>query len=160
MALRSLHKRTVDEILPEFAERLKKEGVISAYDHQKQLRIRLVKDSQPIKIIPDLTLSLLGRGKVVVEVVNPDKAKRFIGEIVYPHILGNLGMIEAAIFFVLPTPKSRKCERAMIQEMTLHLFFEKQLPFIVIYLDTNKPEETYYILHDSLIDYQRLGKFY
>ena len=85
--------------------------------------------------------------------------KRFMGELVYPHILGSLGLIGGAIFFVLPSPGSRKSERAMVQEMSLHRFFKKTVPHIAIYLDGNLKEE-YRIFKLSIIDYQQMGKFY
>lgn len=114
---------------------------------------------ETVRVNPDLVFYVPDRGKVVVEIVNPEKPKRFIGEIVYPHILGSLGLIGGAIFFVLPSPRTRKSERAMAQEMSLHRFLKKTVPDIAIYLNGN-PEEVYRIFRLSIIDYQRMGKFY
>lgn len=66
----SIHYKTVYRILPEFAKQLKKEGVISDWD-RKQFKVELVKNWEPIRANPDLTLHVLGRGSVVVEIVNP-----------------------------------------------------------------------------------------
>lgn len=157
---KSLHDKIVRDILPKFAQRLKTAGLISDYGTEKQFEIEITRDMKKIVIKPDLTIVVPNRGKIVVEVVNPDDAKNFIGEIVYPHILGNLGRVEAAIFLILPTPESRKSERAMAQEIALHRFFKKQIPYIPIFFDSDNPEEIYHILKCSIIDYQRMGKFY
>ena len=162
MSPRGLHGKIVYEILPKVAERLKKEGVISSYD-RKQFSIPLVKGSVPITINPDLVVYLPDNRKVVVEITNPRKPKRFIGELVYPHFLGYLKRIEAAIVFVLQYGSPIQRNRGMVQQIGLDLFFEKQIPSIPVHLDAKTPEAIevflYHFLYHSLTDYQRLGRF-
>lgn len=163
MSPRGLHSKIVYEILPKVAERLEKEGVISAYD-RKQFRIPLVKGLPEIRINPDLVVYLLDNRKVVVEITNPGKPKRFIGELVYPHFLSYFKGIEAAIVFVLPYGLGKTQEsRGMVQQIGLDLFFEKQILYIPVHLDAKTPEAIevflYHFLYHSLTDYQRLGRF-
>ena len=121
----NVHYRTVYRILPEFAEKLKEEGLVSRWD-RNEFKLKLVKNWEPIRVHPDLTLHVPNRGKVVVEVVNPNsEPKRFIGELVYPQILGNLGRIQAAMFLVLHS-KSRKSMRTITQQLSLDRFFSKK----------------------------------
>jgi len=159
--MKSQHYKIVYEILPNLAKRLEKEGVISAWN-RKQFKIFLARDSEPIIIRPDLVLHLPDQRRVLAEVINPKKKpKRFVGELVYPHILGHFRRIEAVIFFVLSHGiKVQKMERSMTQEMALSRFFKKTIPDIAIHSDFSQPEELYRILKHSLTDYQRMGKFY
>lgn len=154
MARTSSHHKAVYEILPQFAERLKKNGVISAYD-RKQFRIPLVKGLPEIRINPDLVLYLPDKVKVLVEVANPCSPKRLIGEIVYPHILGHFKLIESAIVFILPSRKGRKIDRSIHQEMALDQFFGKTIPSILLPFDPNDPEEAYSLLYHALTSYQQ-----
>lgn len=162
----SLHHKTVYKIFPEFAKKLKEEGMISKWDRD-QFKIKLVKDWEPIRVNPDLTLHVPNRGKVVVEIVNPSRdPKRFIGELVYPHILGNLGKIQAAMFWVLRF-KTRKSTRAITQQLSLGRFFKKTIPDIVLYLRASDLEkidsnydEIYRVFKGSVGDYKRKGKFF
>jgi len=94
------HGKIVKETLPSFAERLEKEAVISAYDRHP-FKIPLVEGWPPIKIIPDLVVYLPNGEKVLVEIANPRDPKRFLGEIVYPHLLRYHKKITKAIIFVL-----------------------------------------------------------
>ena len=163
----SLHHKVVYKILPEFAKKLKEEGLISGWD-RKQFRIQVVKGREPVRVNPDLTLHVPDRGKVVVEVVNPRRnPKRYIGELVYPHILGNLQRIGAAIFLVLHYPRSRRSERAISQELSFQRFFKKTIPDIVLYLRASDLEkidlsrdQIYKVFKGSVMDYKNNGKFY
>jgi hypothetical protein len=160
----NVHYKTVYEILPEFAEKLKQEGVISDWD-RKQFKIELVKAWEPIRVNPDLVLHVPDRGKVVVEIVNPSKTKRFIGELVYPHILGNLRKIKAVVFLVLHS-KGRRSTRAITQQISLDRFLKKTIPDNVSYLrvsdlekiDRNR-DQIYRVFRNIIIDYKRNGKF-
>ena len=160
-----VHYKTVYKILPEFAEQLKKEGVISDWD-RKQFKVELVKNWEPIRVNPDLTLHVPGRGRVVVEIVNPNgEPKRFMGELVYPHILGNLGRIQAAMFWVLHF-KRRKSTRAITQQLSLDRFFKKTIPDAVFYLRASDLDEIdrhfnqiYRVFKSAVVDYKSNGKF-
>ena len=127
----SLHGKIVREILPGFAERLKKEEVISAYDRHP-FSIPLVEDQPPIKIIPDLVVHLPNRGKVLVEIANPRDPKRFLGEIVYPHFLGYHKKITKVIIFVLHDPEHQPIhDRSFSQKMMLTQIFGRLTPTIM-----------------------------
>jgi len=155
------HYKMVKQILPQTAEKLEGEGVISAWDSKAQFRIQ-IGSLDPIIIKPDLVVHLPDKKKerkVLVEVVNPIKPKRFVGELIYPHFLGYFKEIEAAIFLVLPR-KVQLLDRSKVQELTLDLFLEKQIAYIATPLrNPEDREETYYILYDHLTDYQSLGSF-
>jgi len=125
-----VHSKIVDEILPHFAEKLKREGVISNHD-RKPFTIPLAKDWPPFRIKPDLVLYLHDKKKVLVEIANPEKPKRFIGEIVYAHLLGHFKDIAAAIIFVLPI-KGQRPTRGIVQNMMLHFILKERTPSIVI----------------------------
>ena len=124
------HGKIVGEILPRFAEKLKKESVISAYDRHP-FKIPFVESWPSIKIIPDLVIHLPNGEKVLVEIANPKDPKRFVGEIVYPQILGYYKEIVAAIVFVLHPQKRKVHTRSMIQRMALAQFLRKQIPSVV-----------------------------
>lgn len=115
------HREIVDKILPRMAERLKREGLISAFD-KKQFKIRLFKESEPIRVNPDLVLHSPDGDKFLIEVANPEKPKRFIGEIIYPQILGNFKEIKAFFMFVLEPQK----RRSLTQITLFHQIFRKQ----------------------------------
>jgi len=153
----NLHKETVKK-LREFADELKGEGLISDWD-KEQIRVE-IQGWEPFRVNPDLALHVPNRGKVLVEIVNPEKPKRYLGEILYAHIMGSLRLIGAAIFFILPSPKSRKSQRAMVEEILLHRFLKKTLSTIPIFLDTSNLGEMYRIFRFSIVDYRRMGKFY
>lgn len=116
------HGKIVREILPSFAEKLKKEAVISAYDRHP-FTISLFEDRPPIKIIPDLVIHLPNGEKVLVEIANPRDPKRFLGEILYPHLLGYHKKITKVIIYVLRDPEhQRKHDRAFCQIMLTEIF--------------------------------------
>ena len=104
-----MHDQIVDEILPSFAQKLKVEKVISSYD-RTPFKIQLFEDWTHFAIVPDLIVYLPTGEKVLVEVANPKEAKRLIGEMVYPRILGVLKMISAAIIFVLDSQANKKIQ--------------------------------------------------
>jgi len=163
--MRSLHEKIAGEILPQCAERLKREGVISAYYvDTKQFEIFPIKDSEPVTIRPDLVLCLADKRKVAVEVANPRDPKRFVGELISPHFLVSSKKVDAAIVFVLPYVDSRKVKRIdsrpMVQDIALGIKGISSPKIIGIHLDTSNSETICNVLHDSLKDYQRNGKFY
>jgi len=121
----SLHGKIVREILPSFAEKLKKEGVISAYDRHP-FTISPIEDRPPIKIVPDLVIHLPNREKVLVEIANPRDPKRFLGEIVYPGLLRYHKKIAKAIIFVLHDRERQKIhDRGFGEIVILHQIFGK-----------------------------------
>jgi len=127
-----LHGKIVDRVLPRFAEKLKREGIISNYD-RKFFMIRLVKGWPVVRIDPDLVLYLYDKKKVLVEIANPKDPKRFIGEMVYAQLLGYFKQIAAVIIFVLhPVKGAQPPIRSTVQSMILHLILKKQIPSIVI----------------------------
>ncbi|KYK37507.1 MAG: hypothetical protein AYK18_09835 [Theionarchaea archaeon DG-70] len=161
----SPHYKTVYRILPEFAKKLKDEGVISHYD-RKQIKIELMKNWDPIKFNPDLVLHVPNRGKVVVEIVNPNgEPKRFMGELIYPHILGHLRRIQAAMLWVLHS-KSGKSKRAATQQISLERFLKETIPATAYYwrasdlenIDLNR-DQLYHVFKKAVIDYKKNGKF-
>jgi len=127
---RDLHTKIVDEVLPHLADKLKTEGVISKHD-RKPFTIPLAKDWPPLRIKPDRVLYLHDKKKVLVEIANPEKPKRFIGEIVYAHLLGHFNKIAAAIIFILPI-KGQRPTRDIVQNMMLHFILKEHIPSIVI----------------------------
>ncbi len=119
------HGKIVKEILPSFAEKLKEEAVISAYDHHP-FKIPLVEGWPPITIVPDLVFHLPNGEKVLVEIVNPRDPKRFLGEIVYPHLLRHHKKIAKAIIFVIHDLEQQEIhDRGFGQIMLLNLVLEK-----------------------------------
>lgn len=102
----------------------------------------------PFTIYPDMVLYVPEKGKVLIEIANPRSAKRFIGEMVYPQILGHFKKIVAAIIFVLPSGKT-KAYRGMVQNQALHLICEKQIPTVTIGWP-GEPEEAYLNLKYAL----------
>lgn len=129
MTRRGLHSKIVREILPRLAERLKGEGVISSYD-RKPFIVRLLDHMPPFRIAPDLVLHVYDKGKVLIEIANPRDPKRFVGELVYPLVLGHFNEIVAAIIFVL---QQSSTERGMIQNFVLHLIpSERAIPTLVM----------------------------
>ena len=123
-----LHGKIVREILPSFAEKLKKEGVISAYDRHA-FTIPFLEGRTPLKIIPDLVIHLPNREKVLVEIANPRDPKRFLGEMVYPQFLGYYKKIAKAIIFVLhDRERQRIHDRGFAQITMLSEIFGKLTP--------------------------------
>lgn len=113
------HNRIVEEVLPKYAHQLQKEGVISSYT-RKNLKIKTQEifsrcSLPPFVIKPDLLLILPDNKKLLVEVVNPEEPKRFIGELVYAKILIHFQRITAALFFVLYPEKQGRHERSLSQ---------------------------------------------
>ena len=109
--MKDLHKKIVDEILPRLATKLKKEGIISDHDNE-QIKIE---NLPKIRINPDRILHLSNGKNILVEVVNPEEPKRFIGELVYAKILIHFQRITAALFFVLNPEKQGRHERSLSQ---------------------------------------------
>jgi hypothetical protein len=133
-----LHRQIVSKVLPHFAERLKSEGVISD-SNRRPFIIRLSEDWPPVKIVPDLVLCLPDKKKVLVEVANPKDPKRFMGEIVYSHLLGYYKEISAATIFVLHPNKYEKTHsRGVIQKLTSSQILKKQMPSIVVSWSKNQ----------------------
>lgn len=109
--MEDLHKKIVDEILPRLAEKLKQEGFILGHD-KKQIEIE---DLLGIRINPDRILHLSNGKNILVEVVNPEKPKRFIGELIYAKILIHYKKIIAAMFFVLYPQEQGTHRRSLSQ---------------------------------------------
>jgi len=131
MEPKNLHEKIVRKILPSFAEKLKKEAVISSYD-RNPFTISLLKDRPPIKIIPDLVVHLPDGKKVLVEIANPRDPKRFLGEIVYPNFLGYYKRIAKVIIFVLHDQKQQKIhDRGFDQKTVLTQIFGKLTPTVM-----------------------------
>lgn len=122
----NLHDKIVKEVLPRFVERLKAEG-IDFTDDRKSFTIYTAEDLPPITIYPDLILHMGGGQKILIEVANPKDPKRFMGELVFPHILGYCKKIDAAIIFVLHFAKKQRSQiRSMVQVVQLYQFLESQ----------------------------------
>ena len=126
-----LHGKIVKEILPSFAQKLKKEAVISAYDRHP-FTFSLVEDQPPIKIIPDLVIHLPNREKVLVQIANPRDPKRFLGEIIYPHFLGYYKTIAKVIIFVLHDREHQRIhDRGFYQKTMLSQILGKLTPTVM-----------------------------
>jgi hypothetical protein len=115
----NLHDRIVQKVLPKLAQELQKEKVISSYTRQS-LKIETQETFSerffpPFVIKPDLLLILPNNKRLLVEVVNPEEAKRFIGELVYAKILIHFQRITAALFFVLNPENQGRHERSLSQ---------------------------------------------
>ena len=131
MQQKNLHEKIVGTILPDLAEKLKKEAVICSYD-RKPFAISLFKDRPPVKIVPDLVIHLPDGRKVLVEIANPRDPKRFLGEMVYPHFLGYYKRISNVIIFVLHDRKQQKIhDRGFDQKTMLSQIFGKLTPTII-----------------------------
>jgi hypothetical protein len=99
---KSLHRSIVEEILPRIAQRLKEETVISSYDHVPiKISIKEPLSIKSINVVPDLMIHLPDERRILIEVANPRDPKRFLGEILYPQILGYYRKIDKVIVFVL-----------------------------------------------------------
>jgi uncharacterized protein YlzI (FlbEa/FlbD family) len=109
--MKDLHRKIVDEILPRLASKLKKEGIILDHDNE-QIKI---KNLPKIRINPDRILHLSNGKNILVEIVNPEESKRFIGELVYAKILIQFQRITAALFLVLNPEKQGRHERSLSQ---------------------------------------------
>jgi hypothetical protein len=128
MQQEKLHEKIVGTILPAFAERLKKDGVICSYD-RKPFAISLFEDSPPIRIIPDLVVHLPDRRKVLVEVANPRDPKRFLGEMVYPYLLKYHKEISRAIIYVLHDREQQRLhDRSLVLRTVLVEIFGRITP--------------------------------
>jgi len=86
---------------------LEKEGIISSHN-RRPFKIPLVKGWPPIKIIPNLVVHLPNGEKVLVEIANPRDPKRFLGEIVYPHLLRHHKKIKKQSFLFYTTASVKK----------------------------------------------------
>lgn len=91
--------------------RLKQEGIILDHDN-KQIKI---KNLPEIRINPDRILHLSNGKDILVEVVNPEKPKRFIGELIYAKMLIHYKKIVAAMFFVLNPEEQGAHKRSLSQ---------------------------------------------
>lgn len=150
---KDLHRKIVNEILPHFADELKREGVISTYD-RKPFMIPLAEDWPPFRIYPDLVLDIPDTGKVLVEITNPKDPKRFIGEIMYPQILGYRKEIVAAIIFVLRRRRQDLMhDRGFTQMMTLSDVFKRQIRTVKASWPTS--EDVAYRNLKALLTHQR-----
>jgi len=139
------------------ADELKGEELISDWD-TKQFKIDL-KEWKPFTVNPDLTLHVPGKRKILVEIINPEKPKRYIGEILYAHILGSFQKIGAVVFLVLP--RGEKSQRAMVEQILLNnLFIRKTISHLPIYLDPTDKDTIYMVLKDSVTTYRKKGKLY
>lgn len=145
MALKDLHNKIVDKILPQCAERLRKQGVISAYDRE-YFKIQPVKEWARVEIRPDLVLHLPDKRKVLIEIANPEKPKRFIGELVYPHILGHHDEIGAAILFILQRypEEDQVHERGFVERALLDQIIKHKIRIIGISLYDHEPGDVIY----------------
>lgn len=152
----SAHHKTVYKDLPKVAGKLKEEGLISGWDRE-QLKIEL-EGWNPFTVKPDLILHVPGRRKLLVEIINPDDPKRYIGEILYAHILGSFQKIGAAVFLILSGTKG---ERATFQQILLNnLSIRKTISHFPIYLDFTNKETVYMVLKDSVTTYRKKGSLY
>jgi hypothetical protein len=135
------HTEIVRKILPRFADRLRREGVIESYD-RKPFTIKIW-DFPPVRIIPDLILHLHDKAKVLIEIVNPKDPKRFMGEIAYPHLLKYHKGIKATIFFVLRYHQ-RKHDRGLGESLALSFVFKTSMPNVAISWPKRGHEENAY----------------
>jgi hypothetical protein len=125
--MKSLHYTIVYEILPRLAKKLKEEGLISDYD-RKQQKVKMFKDSDPLRMNPDLILYTSNGKRILIEVANQKDPKRFIGELIYPKIILWRKNITAALIFVLQpkereTPKRRKL--GVVRSLSqIHILYE------------------------------------
>jgi len=63
------------------------------------------------------------------EIANPRDPKRFLGELIYPHILGYLKKITKVIVFVLHDREHQEIhDRGFSQWMVLHYIFKELIP--------------------------------
>jgi hypothetical protein len=98
-----LHETIVAKTLPRFAERLKKESLVSDYNRDSlHVKIKHFNETHMFNVKPDLVLVLPDKAKFLIEIVNPRDPKRLLGEIVYLQILGSRRLIDAGIIFLLP----------------------------------------------------------
>jgi len=131
MEHKSLHGKIVREILPRFAEKLKNEKVISAYDCHP-FTFSVVKGEPPIKIIPDLVIHLPNSEKVLIEIANPRDPKRFLGEMVCPQFLFYHKKIAKGIIFVLHDIEHQDIhDRGFNQNMMLGQIFRERKSVIM-----------------------------
>ena len=110
-----MHVHVVGKILPDFAERLKVEKVVSDYN-RRPFMIRLFEEFPAIRILPDLVLVMPDGERVLVEVANPRDPKRFIGELVYPRLLSHCQLISAAVFFILSPSKQTQVDKRVLSQ--------------------------------------------
>jgi hypothetical protein len=126
----NMHGEIVSKIIPRFAERLKKEQVISDYGRQ-HFEIRVFNAWCPVKIRPDLILFMSNSERILVEVANPRDPKRFIGELVYPRLLGCCEQISAVFIFILcPTKRSQVHKRVLLQSWMLADTLKTKIPCV------------------------------
>lgn len=128
------HEKIVSEILPRFAGKSKDEGVISSYHkHSFQLLTPTSGDWPSITINPDLVIVMPDGENILVEVASPRDPKRFLGEIVYPHILAAQNQIDRAIVFLSHGKLSEhKTTIGFMQGSILHSILRSKLPVFII----------------------------
>jgi hypothetical protein len=148
---KGLHGEIVEKILPQFANALKKDGIISSYD-RKTFKMPISEDVDthylpPLKIKPDCVLHLPDQRKVLVEIANPKDPKRFVGELIYAQLLGYHKEIDAVVIFVLQFPKDDKRPMRCIElRMALYDICEKQTHTHIITWNDSNREENYHNL--------------
>jgi len=133
----SLHEEIVKEVLPRFGERLREEGVISKHN-RRRISIEFSEDWPPFRINPDRMLYCPDGRKILVEVANPRDLKRFMGEIVYPYVLGYYQKIDAAFIFVLGKEHEASHARSMIEKTILTQVVRKQVRSFAISWPNNE----------------------
>jgi hypothetical protein len=117
--LKKLHDQIVDEFLPQFAKRLKAEGIISN-SNRRPFKLHVLDSLSPFVIKPDRVFYLLDGRKVLIEVASLRDPKRFMGELTYAEILLQKRLISAALFYVIGEHGSRKSqERSLVEKWTL-----------------------------------------
>lgn len=154
---KSLHRKVVNEILPIFAEKLKRENVISDFN-RKRFKISIFEHVPLYEFNPDLVLITFDGDKVLVEVANPRDPKRFLGELFYAQILGHHNHISLSIVFVLPLKGSYKLhERRFSIGREILETFEKGVAQFMISWDSSNANN-YTNLKSALLDWMELRK--
>ena len=151
-----LHTKSVSTTLPKFAKRLREEHTISDYNH-KPCALQVFKEWRRVRIMPDLMLIMPSEDRILVEVANPRDPKRFIGELVYPRLLGYCGLISAVFMFVLyPAKQTGVQDRVMQQSWMLADVFESKVPYVAF--PWAKSEEINYLNLESFIKHTAFPK--
>ena len=154
----SLHRKVVTEILPRFAKKLKREGVISGYSREP-LKISIFEHVPPYRFNPDLVLITLNGEKVLIEVANPRDPKRFLGELFYAQILGIHNQISMSVFFVLPHKGTyRLHERRLSIGKEIFETIKGGVAQFMISWIANDYANNYFNLKSSLTEWMRLSK--
>jgi hypothetical protein len=151
-----IHTKIVRTTLPKFAERLREKHTISDYN-RKPFAIQVLKEWRRVKIVPDLMLIMPSGDRILVEVANPRDPKRFIGELVYPRLLGYCRVISAVFMFVLyPAKKTGVQARVTQQSWMLADAFASKVPYLAS--PWTKSEEANYLNLESFIKHTAFPK--